>query len=30
MIEGEIPEPFKVAKIQPQMVSRGKNGKFVI
>ena len=26
MIEGEIPEPFKVAKIQPQMVSRGKMG----
>jgi mannose-6-phosphate isomerase-like protein (cupin superfamily) len=26
MIEGEVPEPFKVAKIQPQMVSRGKMG----
>jgi mannose-6-phosphate isomerase-like protein (cupin superfamily) len=26
MIEGEVPQPFKVAKIQPQMVSRGKMG----
>jgi mannose-6-phosphate isomerase-like protein (cupin superfamily) len=26
MIEEEVPAPFKVAKIQPQMVSRGKMG----
>ena len=26
MDEREVPEPFKVAKIQPQMVSRGKQG----
>jgi mannose-6-phosphate isomerase-like protein (cupin superfamily) len=26
MIDGEVPEPFKVAKIQPQMVSKGKKG----
>jgi mannose-6-phosphate isomerase-like protein (cupin superfamily) len=26
MDERDVPEPFKVAKIQPQMVSRGKQG----